>query len=161
MNQAILLLGGNLGDRKANLTKAIRSIEEQCGEILSQSKIYESEAWGFNSNDNFLNQAISINTSLTAGKLLSSLQIIEKEVGRIRHSDTYESRIMDIDILFYNSEITNTETLIVPHPRLHLRKFTLNCLMDIYPDLIHPTLTKSIEELLDSCVDSTKVWLYE
>ncbi len=161
MNQSILLLGGNLGDRKANLSLAIKSIENRCGKIISLSKIHESEAWGFDSNDNFLNQAIIISTSLTADKLLSKLQRIEKEAGRIQHSDTYESRIMDIDILFYNSEIINTETLIIPHPRLHLRKFTLNCLMDIYPDFIHPTLSKSITELLDSCVDSTKVWPYE
>ena len=162
MNQAVLLLGGNLSDRKESISSAIDSIVANCGTILKTSKLYESEAWGFKTKNNFLNQAIIIETKLKAEDLLDILQQIEKESGRkVKTSDKYESRIIDIDILFYNSDIINTERLTIPHPRLHIRKFTLNCLMDIIPDYIHPKLYKSISSLSKECVDNIKVWPYE
>ncbi len=161
MNQAILLLGGNLGDRLEFISEAKRRITHKCGKIINQSKIYESEAWGFESNDPFLNQAISINTSLKAIDLLIDLQKIESELGRYRDGLGYSSRNMDIDILFYNSEIIQQGNLSIPHPRLHLRLFTLKCLLDIIPDFVHPLKKQSIIELDNSCSDLSKVWLYE
>lgn len=163
MNQVVLLLGGNLGDRKMLLIQAIKEIEKSCGRILKKSKIYESESWGFESDDNFLNQAIKIETDFDAIKLLSKLQFIEKQLGRTAKTptnQTYSSRLIDIDILFFNQEIINNETLTIPHPRLHLRKFTLECILDISPDYIHPIFNKTIEKLSDKCSDKTKVWQY-
>jgi len=162
MNQAVLLLGGNLSDRKESINSAIDSIISICGKLKSVSKLYESEAWGFETKNNFLNQAIIIETPLSPQELLQKLQLIEKESGRkTKTSSNYESRIIDIDILFFNNDIIETENLIIPHPRLHIRKFTLNCLMDIIPDYIHPKLYKSISSLSKECVDNIKVWPYE
>ncbi len=163
MNQAILLLGGNLGDRKMLLIQAIKEIAKNCGSIIKKSKIYESEAWGFESKHNFLNQAISIETKLNAMELLIKLQQIEKKLGRQNKTNTeqvYSSRLIDIDILFFNREIINNKDLIIPHPRLHLRKFTLNCLLDISPEYIHPILENSIKTISNKCVDKAKVWQY-
>jgi len=162
MNQAVLLLGGNLGDRKAIISEANRLINESCGGIIKQSKIYESEAWGFETENNFFNQAILIESKYNAKYLLELTQNIEIQLGRKQKTSTnYVSRPIDIDILFYNSDIIETDKLTIPHPRLHLRKFTLECLMDLNPSYIHPVLKNSISELLKQCVDNVKVWPYE
>jgi len=162
MNQAVLLLGGNIGDRMSIVNAAIVQIKKQCGKTINHSKVYESEAWGFKADTNFLNQAIVINTNLKANELLCITQSIEAELGRKeRISANYESRSIDIDILFYNSEIIESKNLIIPHPRLHLRKFTLNCLSDIDSNFIHPKLNKSIKKLSQECKDTVKVWPYE
>jgi len=162
MNQAVLLLGGNIGDRKALIIKANKLITDSCGMLKNQSKLHESEAWGFKSEHNFLNQAIIINTHLSATDLFKLTQSIETKLGRKQKTSTeYESRPIDIDILFYNSDIINSEELIIPHPRLHLRMFTLLCLMDIIPSFIHPKLEKSISELQQECTDTVKAWPYE
>jgi len=157
MNKAILLLGGNMGDRGAFIDIATASIEK-LGTITSKSTIYESEAWGFDSDQNFLNIALQLNTLCTADKLLEQLQTIENKMGRLRSDSGYTSRNIDIDILFYNSDITDTKSLIIPHPRLHQRMFTLLCLMDIMPNYIHPTLNKSIKTIKQECNDNVKVW---
>jgi len=157
MNKAILLLGSNLGDRTLLINDAISHISK-LGAISLKSSIYESEAWGFESNENFLNIAIEIQTEYEALDLLKELQSIENKMGRIRNSKGYSSRTMDIDILFFNSEMINNDILIVPHPRLHERMFTLKCLMDIVPEYNHPTLGKSIIELTKECTDNVKVW---
>ena len=157
MNKAILLLGSNLGNRQELISDAIRHISK-LGVISLKSSIYESEAWGFDSKENFLNIAIEIQTEYEALDLLKELQNIESKMGRIRNSKGYSSRTMDIDILFFNSEIINNDILTVPHPRLHERMFTLICLMDIIPEYKHPTLGKSITELKEECTDKIKVW---
>ncbi len=162
MNQAVLLLGGNLGDRKALISEAIGLINKSCGEIIKQSKIYESEAWGFETENNFLNQAILIGYNHNAKDLLELTQDIEIKLGRKQKASTnYVSRLMDIDILFYNSDIIETDKLTIPHPRLHLRKFTLECLTDIIPNYIHPVFKTQISELSKQCIDKVKVWPYE
>jgi 2-amino-4-hydroxy-6-hydroxymethyldihydropteridine diphosphokinase len=163
MNQVVLLLGGNLGDRKMLLIQAIKEIEKNCGSILKKSKIYESEAWGFECDENFLNQAIVLETLLSPFELLLKLQHIEKELGRKEKTNInqeYSSRLIDIDILFFNTDIIDNVDLTIPHPRMHLRKFTLDCLLDIAPGYIHPVLDLSIEELSQKCNDNTKVWQY-
>ncbi len=162
MNQVVLLLGGNIGNVKSVFSETIKLIETLCGKLLLKSNLYESEAWGFSSNNNFLNQAIKIETELSAMDLLKSTQSIELKLGREQKTSIeYQSRLIDIDILFYNSDIINTETLIIPHSKLHLRKFTLDCLMDIIPSYIHPKLKQSIRELHEQCTDTVKVWPYE
>jgi len=134
----------------------------QCGKVINNSKVYESETWGFKADTNFLNQAIIVNTQLKSDELLNITQSIEIKLGREEKTSTnYESRPIDIDILFYNSVILESENLIIPHPKLHLRKFTLNCLMDIDYSYIHPKLNKSIKELWQQCTDNVKVWTYE
>ena len=157
MHYSTLLLGGNIGDTEALINKAINHISK-LGEVTAKSKIYASEAWGFESDNDFLNIAIIIKTEFDAEALLIELQEIETEMGRIRLGKGYASRTMDIDILFYDDIILNSKSLEVPHPRLHQRMFTLKCLIDILPNYQHPILKKTITELTKSCTDNIKVW---
>ena len=158
MISAYLLLGTNQGDRVALLCEACDSIIHRAGRIIRSSSVYESAPWGFDSDDWFLNQVLMIETSLPPEALLFTLQQIEEDLGRVRRKTTgYESRSMDIDILFYGNAVISTSTLIVPHSRLHERRFTLVPLAEIAPDFQHPVLQKSITALLSQCSDKTFV----
>jgi 2-amino-4-hydroxy-6-hydroxymethyldihydropteridine diphosphokinase len=143
-----LLTGSNLGDRKSYLAKAKQSLCESVGELLVESSIYESEPWGFVSDNAFLNQVLMYETTLRPHEILKIAGDIEAENGRI-HSSEYSSRNLDIDILFYDNMILNTPDLIIPHPRLHQRKFTLLPLSEIAPNLNHPVLELNIKQLLE------------
>jgi 2-amino-4-hydroxy-6-hydroxymethyldihydropteridine diphosphokinase len=158
MNVTYLCLGGNIGDRKMALKHALSKIEEQIGKISDQSSIYETEAWGVENQQAYLNQCVEVKTTLSAFSLIESLLLIEKELGRMRTiSATCEPRTIDLDILFYNHDIINECKLIVPHPRLHLRKFVLIPLNEIAPNYLHPLLNKTIFSLLSECNDSSDV----
>lgn len=161
MNVVYLCLGGNIGDRKASLSSAISLIEKNTGVVVQQSNIYETEAWGVTNQSAYLNQCICIHTEQSEDTLIKELLNIEKELGRVRdvfHS--YEPRTVDIDILFYNNSVLNSSQLIIPHPRMHLRKFVLMPLMEIAPDFIHPVFNLSVKEMLKQCVDDSDVKLY-
>lgn len=158
MNEAYLCLGGNIGDRELALNQALLKITTLVGEITSKSRIYETEAWGVENQQAYLNQCVKIKTNLPHLSLINMLLSIEKELGRERKiSPVYEPRIIDIDVLFFNREVINSEILIVPHPRLHLRKFVLIPLHEIAPDYLHPVLNKTIFNLLNDCEDQSEV----
>jgi len=158
MSFVYLLTGSNLGNRKVNLGKAKSMINARIGNILSSSAIYETEPWGFMQETNpFYNQAMKVSTLLSPIKLLDELLDIEKEMGRERKTHKYESREIDIDILFYDDQVIETERLIVPHPKMHLRRFTLEIVEEIAPHFIHPGLKKNISTLLKECGD--KSWV--
>jgi len=157
MSIAYLLSGSNLGDRAANLQSAMALIMEHAGKITGYSAVFESPAWGFEHPAPFLNQAIEIETSLSAELLLSTLLGIERKCGRKRSGGGYEARTLDIDILFYDDIIIETADLSIPHPRLQLRRFALLPMSVIAPGLQHPLLGKSIRELLDECPDDSIV----
>lgn len=157
MNKLYLLLGGNLGDKRKIFSEAIGLLSNRVGEITTRSSIYETEPWGFESNDLFWNQVIEIATSLSPEEVLNQTQQIELELGRIRKANQYDSRLIDIDILFFDDLILNRENLILPHPRIQERKFALVPLCEIAPNLIHPVLLKSISQILEECNDPLKV----
>lgn len=158
MNQAFILLGTNLGDKRANLHQAILSISANLISIVSYSDIYETAAWGNTNQDNFYNQVIEVNTELSATDLLKTLLQIETEMGRIRNQK-WEARIIDLDILYFNNEIIDTENLKVPHPYLHVRRFTLAPLVQIASEFLHPVFNKTNTALLENCSDSSEVKL--
>mgnify|MGYP003488955432 CR=1 FL=1 len=162
MGLSLILLGSNLGDREMLIKSAIDMIGKNCGNVLSCSRIYETEPWGFDAENNFLNQIISIQTDLRPHDLLKELLSIEITLGRDRehHYETYVSRPIDLDILYYDDLIIEDSALVLPHPRLHLRRFTLEPLCDIAPKLIHPILRLSNEQLLQHCEDSSVVNRY-
>lgn len=156
MNAVYLEIGGNQGNRLLNIKKAIHLISEELGEVYKQSSVYETPPWGFQSEQNFFNQILLVSTSLSATEVLAKTLQIEKSLGRVRAKEQYSSRTMDIDILFFNNEIINTKELIVPHPRLHLRRFVLEPMFELNKDFKHPILNKTMEELLNECEDNSQ-----
>ncbi|HET6557017.1 MAG TPA: 2-amino-4-hydroxy-6-hydroxymethyldihydropteridine diphosphokinase [Prolixibacteraceae bacterium] len=157
MVKVYLLLGGNLGNKRKVFEETLRLIGERVGPITGKSHIYETEPWGFESDDLFWNQALELSVELSAREVLERCQQIENQIGRIRKAEQYDSRIMDIDILFYGNEIIESPGLEIPHPRISDRKFVLVPLNEIAPGLIHPVNHKSISQLLDECPDQLKV----
>lgn len=157
MIKVYLLLGGNLGDKRKVFDETVRLVGERVGPITGQSHLYETEPWGFESKDLFWNQALELRVELSAHEVLERCQQIEKQIGRIRQSEQYASRIMDIDILFYGNEIIESPGLEIPHPRISERRFVLAPLNEIAAGLIHPVNHKTIAQLLDECPDQLKV----
>ena len=156
MNKVFLLTGGNMGNRKDNLAIAYKHISVLCGHIINSSSVYETAAWGKTDQPSFLNQVLEIQTALTAPQLLKKILDIEKLTGRIR-KEKYGPRIIDIDILLFNDEIHNDPLLKIPHPELQNRRFVLEPLAEIAPEIIHPVLKKSIIDLLAICPDKLEV----
>ena len=156
MSAAYLLIGGNLGNRKVNLSKATEMIREQCGTVIKSSSLYETAAWGMAEQPSFLNQALEILTSLNAKQLMRKILKIESMMGRLRE-EKFGPRTIDIDILFYENEIHDLHFLKIPHPELQNRRFVLAPLAEINPELQHPILKKTIAELLEDCPDNLEV----
>jgi len=160
MQSCFLLLGSNQGKKSEVLSRARREISNNIGDIVRASSVYETEAWGFTSDHTFLNMVIQINTRLSANSVLEKILKIEQDLGRVRNSKGYTSRIIDIDVLFYGNEIVDQPGLQIPHPRLHERMFTLVPLKEIDPEKIHPKLQKTISELVSQCKDKLEVKKY-
>lgn len=157
LRKAYLLLGSNLGNREEYLNKAIEAIAEKVGSISSTSSVYETEAWGKTDQPGFLNLAIAIETLLAPLELLENVLLIEKELGRTRH-EKWGARMIDIDIIFYEEYIVNDENkLIIPHPEMQNRKFVLEPLAEIAPDLIHPIFKLSVLQMLKTLCDPLAV----
>ena len=152
MNQTYLLIGGNLGKREENLEHAKRSIAGRLGPVLKVSSIYETEAWGMKDQPAFLNQVLFVETELSPVAVLDAILSIEKEMGRTR-MEKFGPRTIDIDILFFNDLVIQESSLTIPHPQLHLRRFTLEPLNEIAPNLKHPVFNKPISELLKESID--------
>lgn len=160
MNTVIFSTGSNIGKRPWHLYFAQKMLEKRVGKIISKSKLYESEAWGLEAQRNFLNQIIVIETKLEAEQCLEILQSIEEERFRERKT-RWGPRTLDIDILFFNQEVINSQSLIIPHPHLTNRLFVLLPLSEIMPDFVHPISGYSMKQLLTKCTDNSKVTLYK
>jgi 2-amino-4-hydroxy-6-hydroxymethyldihydropteridine diphosphokinase len=150
-----LLFGSNIGDKEQHIADAQNLVTKDVGKIIAESSLYESKAWGFVCNDLFLNKIIIVESNLTAFEVLDATQKIEIKLGRTQKtSGVYQSRIIDIDILFYDDKIIETPNLTIPHPQIQNRRFTLVPLAEISPNLIHPKLQKNIRDLLEECTDN-------
>jgi 2-amino-4-hydroxy-6-hydroxymethyldihydropteridine diphosphokinase len=154
----IILLGSNLGNRLANLKQAIASIAS-FSTILQQSNIYQTAAWGNTDQADFLNQAIEIQTNQTAENLMHALLAIESQMGRVR-LQKWEPRIIDLDIIFYESAIHSTDFIQIPHPEMQNRAFVLKPLLDLIPHFEHPILKQNITQLWEKCPDQLEVSLF-
>lgn len=153
-----IALGSNLGDRLANIRKAIELMKREGIEIIDESSIYETEPVGYREQEWFLNSVIKGGTELSPRRLWKRLEKIEKSMGREREIK-WGPRIIDLDILFYENKVLNGKQLQIPHPELHKRKFVLVPLKQIAPKLVHPVLRKTISELLRDLKDNSQVEL--
>ena len=156
MNTSYLLIGGNEGERTAQLAAARAAISATAGTIIRASALYETAPWGKSDQPWFLNQALQIETEKDAPTLLNGLLAIEADMGRKR-LEKYGSRHIDIDILFFNDSILRTPGLTIPHPEIPNRRFVLEPLNEIAPQYIHPGLHRSVRELLLACTDPLEV----
>ena len=158
-NTVYLLLGGNLSDVESTFDLARQKINSEIGLITTSSKLYQSKSWGFESTDLFLNQVLKLETNHQPLQLLQAIQSIETELGRIRNGNIvgFESRVIDIDIIYFNTEKIELPNLAIPHYALHDRRFTLLPLVEIAPEYIHPVLNKTNQELLKNCSDKSTV----
>ena len=143
-------LGTNLGDKEHNLRLAVRKIEERVGKVVSLSAFYATAPWGFSSEHTFLNAATCVETLLPPLSVLHLTQEIEREIGRTHKSvgGVYSDRVIDIDLLLYGDQVLDTPELKLPHPLMHERRFVMEPLAEIAPDLVHPILKKKMRELL-------------
>jgi len=153
-----ILLGGNLGKVPETFELALIELQE-LGHIVKKSSVYCSKAWGMGADTpDFYNQAVLLQTDLTPVDLLYGLLEVEKKFGRKRKDvSNYESRLLDLDIIFYENQVLDSEDLKIPHPRMHIRSFTLVPLAEIIPEFVHPILNETIEQLLNKQADAEQV----
>ena len=153
---AYLLLGSNLGDRAARLAQARRDLAATAGRITAASALYETAAWGLEDQPAFLNQVLAVETKLSAPALLAACLAAEQQQHRARLV-RWAARTLDVDMLLFGQEIINTPTLTVPHPALPARRFALVPLAEVAPQLMHPVLRRTVDELLAACLDKLEV----
>jgi 2-amino-4-hydroxy-6-hydroxymethyldihydropteridine diphosphokinase len=153
-------IGTNLGNKELNLKEAVSRIEEFIGSVMRSSSVYVTEPWGFQTNDEFLNMVVKIETELIPSDLLEKIFMIESLHGRVRSERQYSSRVIDIDILLYGDLVIDENNLKIPHPLMHKRNFVLVPLCEIEGELVHPFLNKTVTSLLEACEDKSMVKKY-
>lgn len=156
MNKVYLLIGGNMGKREENLQQAITLIRQRIGEVLQVSSIYETAAWGKTDQPSFLNQGLLLQTAMEPLPLLKEILATELEMGRER-LEKNGPRTIDIDIIFYNDAIIDEPGLMVPHPAMAQRRFVLTPMAELSPQLLHPILKRTMQQLLEDCTDPLPV----
>lgn len=161
MTRCYLLFGSNQGDKLQLLEQACTYINNRCGMLVERSSLYNSEPWGFEAEEWFLNVLLVVETELDPDTLMDRLMDIERELGRVRHPEIegYTSRTVDLDILYYGDQIVRTAKVTAPHPRLPERRFALMPLCELVPDFLHPESGLSQQQLLEKCHDTSKVYV--
>jgi len=151
MSNLYLSIGTNLGDRQSNLKTAITLIGRRMGTVQAVSKVVETEPWGFQSPNTFLNQALQVTTDMNPVDALKAAQAIEREMGRASksHNSMYADRLIDIDLIFFDDQVIELPGLKIPHPLMHKRQFVLEPLSEIAPEIVHPLLHKTVREMFE------------
>ena len=161
MSRVVLLTGSNDAQAESVLQHTAQLLEQRIGNITSRSDIYRSEAWGFTAERDFLNQALQHESNLSPYEVLSTVLDVEQQVGRNRDAERiereltgerYASRVVDVDVMFYDDEILRSESLTLPHPLLHEREFALRPLCQIMGDYRHPVLGRTLNDILKDII---------
>ncbi len=151
MSNLYLSIGTNLGDRQSNLKTAVTLIGQRIGTVQAVSQAFETEPWGFQSPNAFLNQALQVTTDMNPVDALKVTQAIESEMGRTSksHNSMYADRLIDIDLIFFDDQVIELPGLKIPHPLMHKRQFVLEPLSEIAPEIVHPLLHKTVREMFE------------
>jgi len=157
MHQVFLGIGGNIGNKQANFDKVYTQIQNVLGPILKCSSLYESSPWGFESEDLFWNKVLWVETQFSPAEILRKTAKIEASFGRKRNGKGYTSREMDIDILYFDDLVMETEKLTIPHPQIANRLFVLLPLAEIAPEFIHPKLGTTSVQMIENCTDCAEI----
>ena len=158
---AYISVGSNIGDKLENCHRGIRALAETgTSRVLAQSCIYITEPVDYEDQDWFINTMVKLETSHDPYQLLDQIEIIQRAAGRIKDSIRFGPRILDMDIILYDDRIIDSERLVVPHPRMHKRRFVLKPICDIDPSIIHPVLKKEMQSLL-KCLGDDKQKVFE
>jgi 2-amino-4-hydroxy-6-hydroxymethyldihydropteridine diphosphokinase len=153
MHRVFLGIGGNIGNKRENFLKAEELIHSKLGSIALKSSVYETPPWGFQAEENFWNSVLFIETKLGPDEVLWRIHEIEDYFAKEEGTERYQSREIDIDILYYDDLFMETKLLIIPHPQIQNRKFVLVPLVEIAPDLKHPLLRLTSLQMLENCKD--------
>ena len=161
-SQVIIGLGSNMGDRFVYLSRALALLREEAGVINAASSVWETEPWGFEADEHFLNMVVVLQTNMQPGQLMQLFRSLEGRMGR-KHNQggRYKSRIIDIDILLWENRVISMPGLEVPHPRLADRRFVLEPLNEVAPKAVHPVTGLTVREMLALCDDRSDVRLAE
>ena len=154
-NTVVVGLGSNLDDREYEIKESVNFLST-IGEVVVVSSLYESPPWGYHSSNAYLNACAEIETELSAELVLSKMIEYESSRGRVRNSEGYADRPIDMDIIYYNNELVEMEDLVIPHPYIANRNFVLKPLAEILPNFRHPKLGKTSDELLILSLDTSK-----
>jgi 2-amino-4-hydroxy-6-hydroxymethyldihydropteridine diphosphokinase len=160
MNHVYLHTGSNMGDRDDNLRQVNGLIEQYIGKIKKASHLYETQAWGKTNQPDFINQALWVESNQSPREVLNNIFKIEELMGRVR-TEKWAERVIDIDILLFNSLIIKEKDLIIPHPHMQERNFVLVPLMEIAGEIVHPILNLPIEDIYLDCKDELDVLMLE
>jgi 2-amino-4-hydroxy-6-hydroxymethyldihydropteridine diphosphokinase len=161
-SQVIIGLGSNMGDRFVYLSRALTMLREEAGDIIAVSSVWETEPWGFEADEHFLNMVVVLRTNKHPRQLMQLFRSLEGRMGRKRNKGgMYESRIIDIDILLWENRIISMPGLEVPHPKLADRRFVLEPMSEVAPDAVHPVTGLTVREMLALCDDMSDVRLAE